>query len=186
LLAHIEEFATGLVGVIPPQVPVLEALGHIPARRADIVPGGKVLAGRTQHDDLDLVIIDCAAKTIVQRVGHLRVLYVVVLRAAHGDDRHAVLHPVGHRVVGLVDRRVLTLDEFAHPRTSSAVRMPAGLPLSWRARRLCGSSRAMIASCSAVGCGVSPRLSTLSSGKPVRSCTSSKSTPGCSDSTRAA
>src|SRR5690606_6147763 len=102
LLAHIEEFATGLVGVIPPQVPVLEALGHIPARRADVVPGGNVLAGRTQHDDHDLIIIDRAAKAVVQSVGHLRVLYVVVLRAAHGDDRHAVLHPVGHRIVGLV------------------------------------------------------------------------------------
>src|SRR5690606_37234311 len=100
--------------------------------RAYVVAGGKMLAGGAQHYDLDLIVIDRAAETVVQRVGHLRVLYVVVLRAAHGDDRHTLFHPIGHRRVGFVDRSVLALNEFTHPRTSSAVRTPAGLPLSWR------------------------------------------------------
>jgi hypothetical protein len=51
--------------------------------------GAEVFARAPQHNDFDRVIVHGAAKTCVQRIGHLRVLRVVKVRPVHGQGGDA-------------------------------------------------------------------------------------------------
>ncbi len=161
LLPRVEKFAAFLVGVVVPQRRALERLVDIAARRADIVARRKMLARACQHDDLDGVVVRRAPERVVERVGHLRVLRVVILRTIHRDGGDAV----GNLVLdhGFTHGRQCGLHDRPHARRG------AGLLRTTLARRLCGSSARTMRRSSAVGAGVTVICECASNSKPVAS-----------------
>ena len=113
LLAGKQLLATGLVGVIPPQVRTVKRLVDVSTGRTNIVPRAEVLACTAQHDDLDAIVIGRLAEGSIQRIGHLRVLHVVERGPIHGDRGNALVHAVEHRLVGFVDGLVFACHKFA-------------------------------------------------------------------------
>src|SRR5690606_11048902 len=107
------KLAAGLVGVVPPQIHPVHRAVDVAPRGTDVMAGGEVLAGPTQQDHLDRVVIHGTAEGGIQGVGHLSVLGIVEAGPVHGHQRYGALDLVEHRLVGLVDRGILTLDEFA-------------------------------------------------------------------------
>ncbi|MOA13899.1 hypothetical protein D3C78_1339670 [compost metagenome] len=91
----------------------LEGFVDVTPRRTDVVPRGKMLAGTAQDNHLDLVIVHRLAKRGIQRIGHLRVLRVVVGRPIQRQRGNVLGHAVEHRRLGLVDRKVVTNHELA-------------------------------------------------------------------------
>src|SRR3546814_10314176 len=69
------------------QMLAFEALMRVALRRADVVAGRKVLAVAGEDDDLDRVVVNRATECRVERVGHLRILRVVIARTIHRDRR---------------------------------------------------------------------------------------------------
>src|SRR3954447_10466222 len=62
--------------------------------------GGEVLARPGEHDHLDVVVLDGAVERGVERVRHLAVLRVAVLRPIHRDDREGAAALVAHGRIG--------------------------------------------------------------------------------------
>ena len=71
LLAHKKLLRAGFIGVVPPQALALKGLVDVTPRCANVVAGAEVFARTPQHNDFDRIIVYRAAKTGVQRIGHL-------------------------------------------------------------------------------------------------------------------
>jgi hypothetical protein len=96
LLQHILPLCTTLVQMIPPHAGADARHVAVLLRRADVMPGGKMLAFTAQHDDLDLVILDGALERVVQLAQQPVILRVAILRAIEHHPCHAVLDVIGH------------------------------------------------------------------------------------------
>ncbi len=103
VFARVEEFGARLVGVIRQEELAIPTFGHITAGRADVVTGGEVLASSGQDNGPDRIVVDGAAERGVERIGHLAVLRVAVLRPVHRQGRDRALNRIAHRLVRFVD-----------------------------------------------------------------------------------
>ncbi|MCY1523679.1 hypothetical protein D9M68_585840 [compost metagenome] len=113
MLARVEEFAAGLVRVIPPHAHALEGLVDITPRCADVVTGRKMLTRAAQNNDLDRIVINGALECRIQRIGHLRILGVVETGAVQGDARHRAVNAIQHGFLGFINAVVMARGEFA-------------------------------------------------------------------------
>jgi hypothetical protein len=118
VLAGIEHFGGWLVDMVGKQVGALAGDAKVAPRRTDIVACGEMLALAAQHDDLDRRIVHRPPESGVERIEHLAVLGVVVLRAIEHHPSGRTLERVGHRLVRLVNR-------FAQP---CVIAHPGSLP----------------------------------------------------------
>src|SRR3546814_19650173 len=84
------EFGTRLADMVGQQMLAFEALMRVALRRADVVAGRKVLAVAGEDDDLDRVVVNRATECRVERVGHLRILRVVIARTIPQDRKRVV------------------------------------------------------------------------------------------------
>ena len=118
-----------LVGVLPPvRGDACERLVDVAPRSADVVAGGEVLPRAGEDDDLHRVVVDRRVEGGIERVGHLRVLGVAVLRPVH---RHE-----GDVAARLVENGILFFDRRPLVRHQSLPQAPSRVSVASASRMM--------------------------------------------------